>query len=133
MQPAACFALLALEHVGRIGVIVDDYPIILPVNFQLADVEGRPVILLRTAVVSSIATHPGRVTFQIDGHDRGRRIGWSVLVRGRLGPVTALVVGGPDSWLPSRDRWMMIEIGAITGRELISEDELWPFDPRGYL
>ena len=133
LEPAACLALLALEHVGRVGIIIDAYPVVLPVNYQLAEVEGRPVIVLRTVPTSMIATHPGQVSFQLDGHDRNRKVGWSVLVLGRLAPVTALVVGGPESWLPPRDHWMMIEFVSITGRELVSEEQLWPFDPRGYL
>jgi hypothetical protein len=43
-----CLALLRNSHVGRVAVVVDDAPIVLPVNFRLVEVGERNWIALRT-------------------------------------------------------------------------------------
>ncbi len=74
-----CWALVATQVVGRLGVVIDEYPVIVPVNFAM----DGPVVVLRmgAGTVSAAADH-ANVTFQVDAVDRELRTGWSVLVRG---------------------------------------------------
>lgn len=82
----ACLELLAAHHVGRVAVDDGDGPVVLPVNYVL----DQGSVLFRTDEGSKLdaAMRGARVAFEIDGVDERRRIGWSVLVRGRVVEVT---------------------------------------------
>ena len=43
-----CLSLLRQEQVGRVAVVVDEFPIVLPVNYKVVQFAGRVWILLRT-------------------------------------------------------------------------------------
>ena len=67
-----CYRLLGTHEIGRIGIVADHYPLILPVNYRL---DGTTVV---------IRTHPGtilrsaehaNVTFEVDEIDRSTRSG----------------------------------------------------------
>ncbi len=134
LEPGACLALLAGARLGRVGVIVDGYALVFPVNYVLAERDSVPVIVIRTRVGNVISTHPGPVSFEIDGIDEMRQCGWSVLVRGELGPLTGVVFADPEPWVNhDRTNWMIITAQKITGRELVPEHQLWPFHPNAYL
>ncbi len=72
--------LLRGEVLGRVGITLGGLPVILPVNFAVID----DSIVFRTAPGSklSAATAGAVVAFEVDGHDRATRSGWSVLVVG---------------------------------------------------
>ena len=120
-----CLALLATRQVGRLGVIADRYPLILPVNYAL----DHDIILIRTGNGSkhTNALH-ANVTFQVDQIDEITHAGWSVLVKGLCDEVTptqaADVVDrtkalAPAPWAPGEhDHWMRIIPQYITGRRL---------------
>ncbi len=134
-----CYRLLASQEIGRIGVVVEHYPLILPVNYRL---DGTTVV---------IRTHPGtilraaehaEVTFEVDEIDRVHRSGWSVLVR-----ATAEEVGdehrdelvarthqtGVEPWAPgAQNNWIRLIAHGITGRRIVP-GELPALDPRAYL
>lgn len=147
-QPAAwleelsfdeCRALLHGLEVGRIAVIVDEYPIVLPVNFRFVEAAGRNWIVLRTRPGGVVEQGSANVSFQIDGSDPTRRTGWSVLVRGTLQRVDPDAAGvrerfDPDPWIADeRDAWLIVEPFAITGRRLHNQHIPWAFHPRAYL
>ena len=79
-----CLDLLRATRVGRIAFTVDDWPVILPVNYVLAEASERTWIALRTRPGNVIDRAPLNVAFQIDAVDPVRQQGWSVLVRGTL-------------------------------------------------
>lgn len=134
-----CYRLLGTHEFGRIGVIAEHYPLILPVNYRL---DGTTVV---------IRTHPGtilnaaehaNVTFQVDEIDGGGRSGWSVLVR-----ATAEEVGeehraemlarthqtGVDPWAPGdKDHWLRLVEHQVTGRRILP-GRAAAAGPRAYL
>jgi uncharacterized protein len=134
-----CYGLLSTHEFGRIGVVAEHYPLILPVNYRL---DGTTVV---------IRTHPGtilnsaehaNVTFEVDEIDRASRSGWSVLIR-----ATAEEVGeqhradlvarthdtGVEPWAPGdKSHWIRLIAHEVTGRRIVP-GELPPLDPRAYL
>ncbi len=135
---AECLAFLAGGHIGRIAVMVDEFPVVVPVNYRLAEqASGGPVLVVRTRPGNTISTAGERVAFQIDAIDTVAGIGWSVLVRGIMrhvrGHQPALVLADPHPWLHDRDDWLIITPIAITGRRVISHTTGFGFHPRGYL
>jgi hypothetical protein len=77
--------------------------------------------------------------FEIDGVDRVRHEGWSVLVRGTLMHVDPNAGDlrerfDPEPWLlAERDAWLVIEPFSITGRRLQAADQVWAFHVSAYL
>jgi nitroimidazol reductase NimA-like FMN-containing flavoprotein (pyridoxamine 5'-phosphate oxidase superfamily) len=134
-----CLMHLRSEPVGRIAVVHDGYPYVLPVNYRLMESGGVTWIALRTRPGNVIERASPNVAFEIDGVDATHRRGWSVLVRGTLLPVD------PDAarfrerfdaqpWLHTeRDAWLVIEPFSITGRELHQPEQEWAFHIRSYL
>jgi nitroimidazol reductase NimA-like FMN-containing flavoprotein (pyridoxamine 5'-phosphate oxidase superfamily) len=119
-----CEALLASGSTGRLAVVVDGQPHIVPVNY----VADGATIVFRTAP-GTVLTESSlrRVAFEVDGIDAGRRSGWSVTVHGYGRDITDAL--DPESeqlrslhldcWAPEgRDRWFKIVPGAVTGRYL---------------
>jgi nitroimidazol reductase NimA-like FMN-containing flavoprotein (pyridoxamine 5'-phosphate oxidase superfamily) len=119
----ACLALLAECEVGRIGVLVDGAPEIYPVNFVL----DRERILFRTAgggKLRGIDRNPA-VCFEVDGIDRDRQTGWSVLVKGSAKVVSdaptarQLAESRLRYWAPGQKAsWICVEPREITGRRI---------------
>ena len=81
-----CRELLALEHVGRVGVTMQGLPVIVPVNYALVDGD----IVFRTSPGTRLqaATQRAVIAFEVDSHDTKDGPGWSVLVIGRSSNVT---------------------------------------------
>jgi uncharacterized protein len=119
-----CLSLLERHRVGRLGVVDADGPLVLPVNYVL----DRGTVVLRSdpGLKLDLANEHETAAFEIDGVDHTRRLGWSVLVRGRLSQVTdpedrarleALelepYVGGDKSHL------LRLDSRTITGRRII--------------
>lgn len=134
-----CLDLLRAERIGRIGIVVDDQPIVLPVNYRLVETSALTWIAIRTRP-GNVLDHPGtNVAFEIDGVDRARRHGWSVLVRGRLEAVDPDAAEfrerfDPHPWITEdRDSWLVIEPFVITGRVLPGVEASWAFVAQAYL
>jgi nitroimidazol reductase NimA-like FMN-containing flavoprotein (pyridoxamine 5'-phosphate oxidase superfamily) len=125
LSTSECISLLQRGCIGRVGFVAGGYPRVLPVNYAAAD-DGA--VVFRTTAASSltqVALQP--VTFEIDGFDAHRHIGWSVCVTGEGREVT----DGADptgerlhrlqlvTWAPgSRSRWFAVLPAEITGRRL---------------
>jgi nitroimidazol reductase NimA-like FMN-containing flavoprotein (pyridoxamine 5'-phosphate oxidase superfamily) len=81
-----CMALLRNTCVGRIAVVVEGEPLVLPVNFVVDD----DTIVFRTAEGTKFdaCVQNARVAFEVDQIDTRSHAGWSVLVRGRAQEIT---------------------------------------------
>jgi nitroimidazol reductase NimA-like FMN-containing flavoprotein (pyridoxamine 5'-phosphate oxidase superfamily) len=133
-----CLRLLREASVGRIAFVVDEDPVILPVNYRLAEPDSGPLIAVRTRPGNVIDRAPANVAFEIDSIDPIHHEGWSVVVRGELlrtFPESRGIREGydPESWLADRDAWLLIDPWAITGRELRGSRPQWDVHPEGYL
>ena len=133
-----CIALLRSHNLGRIAFCRLNLPVVLPINFRLVELTNHRWIVIRTRPGNIIDRTPMPVAFEIDGADPHRRVGWSVLVRGHLAPLDpdiAIELGqsmDPDPWIAiDRDRWLVIDIALVTGRELCEPALEWAL-PSGY-
>jgi nitroimidazol reductase NimA-like FMN-containing flavoprotein (pyridoxamine 5'-phosphate oxidase superfamily) len=135
----ACLALLRSARVGRVAVMHDESPIVVPVNYRLVEAAERNWIAVRARPGGVVESAPARVAFEIDGVDAANHQGWSVLVRGTLQHVDPDAADfrerfDPQPWVTEdRDAWLVIEPFAITGRRLHGIEPEWPFHPRGYV
>jgi nitroimidazol reductase NimA-like FMN-containing flavoprotein (pyridoxamine 5'-phosphate oxidase superfamily) len=141
LSDAECYRLLIGRSVGRIGVVIDGYPLIIPVNYSLE----RETVVVRTAPGSVVARADGaRVSFQVDEFDSVKKLGWSVLLRGRLDAVTLedapeLVertrATGVSPWAPGeRHQWMRISPHGISGRRIETGEDLdWRLGTAAYM
>ena len=84
IEERECLRLLEGEVIGRLAVLDGGSPLILPINYAM---DGRFVVF-RTAPGTEVDAKNRAASFEIDGHDDGRHIGWSVVIRGRLEEVT---------------------------------------------
>jgi nitroimidazol reductase NimA-like FMN-containing flavoprotein (pyridoxamine 5'-phosphate oxidase superfamily) len=126
LSPDECLRLLRSHpvHVGRIAVIDDGEPVILPVNYRLD--EDTVVIRTDHDTVLHRAGQGSRVAFEVDAVDPAWEEGWSVVV---VGPATQ--VRDPDELgrvrqLPlrpwaggDRDIYLRIRPDRVTGRRLV--------------
>jgi len=135
-----CLRLLRMSVVGRIAVVIDEFPIVLPINYRLVEREGGVTwIAMRTRPGNVIDRASVSAAFEIDGIDPSSRQGWSVLARGTLHHVDPDAADfrdrfNPQPWLlDQRDTWMVIEPFAITGRRLHPAEVEWVFHARAYL
>jgi nitroimidazol reductase NimA-like FMN-containing flavoprotein (pyridoxamine 5'-phosphate oxidase superfamily) len=125
MSQSECIARLVAGRIGRVGVVVEEAPHVLPVNYTSM---ASGAVVFRTAEGSLLAQVDGRlVVFEIDGFDVKKAVGWSVCVHGRGHEVTtpdatatrALIDRGLISWAPGpRDRWFSITPDELTGRRV---------------
>jgi nitroimidazol reductase NimA-like FMN-containing flavoprotein (pyridoxamine 5'-phosphate oxidase superfamily) len=135
----ACLALLRRENVGRIAVVENEFPVVLPINFKLVETTGPCWIAVRTRPGNVIDRAPMPVAFEIDGFDITEQEGWSVVVRGTLHhvrPDTGHFAErfDPHPWMESdRDAWLIIEPFSITGRRLRAPHREWTLHLSGYL
>jgi hypothetical protein len=134
-----CLRLLRANTVGRVAVVIDGLPIVLPVNYRLVETDGRTWIALRTRTGNVSERAPMQVAFEIDGIDPVHHGGWSVLVRGMQHHVDPDAADfrarfDPEPWLADqRDAWLVIEPYVITGRRLHPSEAEWVFHARAYL
>ena len=133
-----CVQLLREGTVGRIAFVVDDDPLILPVNYRLVEPSSGPLLAVRTRPGAVIDQAPSSVAFEIDSIDPVHQEGWSVLVRGELLHATPTSAEfrelyDPKSWVADRESWLLVDPWAISGRELHGAEAAWPFQPAAYI
>lgn len=139
LSSETCLDLLRIHLVGRISVVVDEFPIVMPVNYRLVETHDSRWIVIRTRVGNEIDRGAVNAAFQIDNVDPANRTGWSVLVRGELSHVDDDTIRrvkeqfDPLPWAPGRDSWLALQVTQITGRRLRRADTEWAFHVRGYL
>lgn len=134
-----CMSLLARSMIGRLAVVVDNYPVIFPVNYAM----DCNMITFRTDPGTKFdAAQYGNVSFQVDQMEALGRSAWSVLVRGT---VTVPDTTDPDvvqhlqqlGIVPlapgDKPLWVQVVPHRITGRRVIADELGFWFDPRGYL
>ena len=134
-----CYRLLAGHEFGRIGVVADHYPLILPVNYRL---DGTTVVIRTHAGTILHAAEHANVTFEVDEIDRASRSGWSVLLRAtaeevgeqhRAELVASTQAARVEPWAPGdKGHWMRLVAHEISGRRIVP-GELPALDPRAYL
>jgi uncharacterized protein len=75
-----CESLLRSHVVGRVGLVAEDGPHVIPVNYSVVD----EAIVFRTTPYGLLGTvgRDSTLAFEIDQFDHERQRGWSVLARG---------------------------------------------------
>lgn len=118
-----CHDLMGSTSVGRIALVDEDGPVVLPVNHVM---DGETV-LFRTSPANSIARHldNARVAFEVDEFDDYTQSGWSVVLRGVASFVPADELdrdeqSGPFPWADGV-RTLVVRVTplSITGRRLL--------------
>jgi hypothetical protein len=129
-----CLRLLEAHHFGRIAVNDEGGPIVLPVNYVL----DQGSVLFRTDEGTKLdaAIRLSRATFQVDHVDENHRLGWSVLVRGKVTEVTDAEELDRIRGLPldpfaggRRPRFVRILSASISGRRVDIPENI----PEGWL
>lgn len=127
MTTEQCWEHLARGTVGRMAYVDRDGPVIVPLNYRVA--EGR--IWVRTASYDHLAIHlpHQQAAFEVDHVDEHAHTGWSVLVRGHAEHVVAGPGETPGDWpdpapWPEGLRWMTFALfpTTVTGRVLHQAD-----------
>ena len=72
-----CLALLGQCSLGRLAVVIDDQPLIFPVNFAL---DNDAVVFRNDPGTKVYGARNRPVAFECDGTDAMYHTGWSVLV-----------------------------------------------------
>ena len=120
-----CRTLLEAHDVGRVGFVIDDFPVVLPVNYAVV---GQTIVV-RTApgiLTAGVADQP--VAFEVDGFERWNRSGWSVLAQGYGRDITdeaddrseELRQSDIDTWAPGdRAVSLIIDIARLSGRRIL--------------
>lgn len=117
-----CLQLLGAHQVGRLAILDGGSPLILPINYAMAD----EVIVFRTGEGTKLdASRGGPACFEIDETSATDHGGWSVVVRGTLHEVTAhdqpeldRVGDLADPWISDRPRVIELHPWSVTGRRL---------------
>lgn len=116
-----CYELLASRPVGRIAYVVDDSPIVLPVNHA---VDGDDIVF-RTSPRTELGRRMirGRVAFEVDDFDEFNQSGWSVLFQGSVEYDDSDEVWPEDQARPwaegVRNLVVRIRPRLVTGRRLL--------------
>jgi nitroimidazol reductase NimA-like FMN-containing flavoprotein (pyridoxamine 5'-phosphate oxidase superfamily) len=132
LDRATCLALLATQDVGRLVVVEDGQPHLIPVNYSLVD---GSVVFRRDD--DGRASTTGPVVFEVDQLDGRTRSGWSVIARGSAHDLDAEEIGQlgerVTAWAPGlKERWIRIEVDEVTGR-LLRGGVTPALDVHGYL
>jgi uncharacterized protein len=125
LERDACVEHLEQAPYVRIGFVVDGDPMVLPVNHLLY--EGA--IYFRTAPGSKLGSAAAghNVVIEADEGDEQRRIGWSVVAKGRASivldeaEIEALLAQPFEPWaLPdNRSFWIRVDVQDLEGRRII--------------
>lgn len=125
LLPHECLQLLDghVPKVGRLGLIHDDRPDVLPVNYAVVD--GAVVFRTGEGEKLAAAVDGAFVAFEVDSIDASWEEGWSVVVHGHaellrsadaVDHVSGLLA---RSWVPAeRTHHIRIVPESITGRSI---------------
>jgi hypothetical protein len=121
-----------------VAVVVDGFPVVLPVNYRTLDGDGGLRVVMRTRAGNRLDAS-SRAGFEVDGVDAAHREGWSVLVRGELAHLAAEEIAAygsaadPGPWVGDRDSWLVLRAHDISGRLLHAPRVEWQLTLRAYL
>ena len=120
-----CERLLATHQIGRLAVVSEGQPHVVPVNYATP---GGAVIVLRTdpgTIVTEASLR--QVAFEVDQIDPEAHVGWSVVVHG-FGRDIADAIDAESvrlrelplaTWAPGdRQQWLKITPSEVSGRRL---------------
>ena len=119
-----CLRLLGTATLGRVAVTADALPVILPVNFLLAD--HHVVIRTGRGTKLDAATRNAVVAFEVDQIDPMYHTGWSVVVTGVARDLTEHqellhLSHLPARWAPEKSsdgRLVAISLDLVSGRRI---------------
>ena len=124
LDEAECLRLLASTTVGRVGFVVQERPIVLPVNYAL---DGRTLVFRTGEGTVLNKTALQMIAFEVDKIDDETHTGWSVLAQGVAQDVGTAIDARSEqlrrlalvTWAPDRrDRWFRLDADTLTGRRL---------------
>jgi len=122
LDEAECVRLLAAGEIGRVGIVVDDQPLVFPVNYVF---DGNSVVVHTDSGTMLSGASLAQVAFEIDSFDAATRSGWSVMVQGVGHDVTDALDHTSEHlqtvelspWAPGpKTRLLRIDARTITGR-----------------
>ena len=117
-----CRELLASRAVGRVGLTINGFPAILPVNYRT--VGNQVVFATGPGMKLSAAWANDVVAFEVDDVDERSRTGWSVLVIGtasELDAPTRQLCAAMDPWAGgTRGHLVSVPIELISGRRILT-------------
>lgn len=123
LPPEECWQRVrtATPQVGRLGFLLDQHPIVLPVNYA---VDGEAVVVRFSGDTVFDDAANRRVAFEVDDVDEVWERGWSVLIQGQAREVVNEEEVARMATLPLRawaasDRVLFLRIDArhgISGR-----------------
>jgi nitroimidazol reductase NimA-like FMN-containing flavoprotein (pyridoxamine 5'-phosphate oxidase superfamily) len=117
-----CLTRMATQRLGRLGVVVDGVPLVLPMQFVM---DGETVVLQTNPGAKTLNVPLHSVSFEVDHVDWEQGVGWSVLLQGYGAEITTALDERSESlrsltvhsWAPPpADRWLEIFPRKITGR-----------------
>lgn len=118
-----CIRRLESRGLGRIGVVVDGMPHVVPVNY--AWFEHAVVVCSQPGTKTAGLTDAGanhEVAFEIDEFDLVDHSGWSVQVRGYAEPFEPIAPIPVAPWCPDPSEtgvWFRIVPHHISGRRIV--------------
>lgn len=119
-----CRRLLALEHLGRVGVSVGALPAIFPVNYIVAGDEI--LFFIADGTKLQAATVNAVVVLEVDHFNASGRTGWSVMVVGQArertepGVVTGAMRAGLAPWARTDSSHLVaLKTELVSGRRII--------------
>jgi hypothetical protein len=117
-----CLRLVRSSTLGRLAVVVEEQPLVFPVNFTL---DHNAVVLRTDEGTKLYAARHGFVAFECDDIDRTYHTGWSVLISGNAEEIREPVeIARLDRlplgpWAPGpKPVWLRIRPRTITGRRI---------------
>ncbi len=136
-----CLDLLATEKIGRIAVVVENYPRVFCVNYWRVD---DFVVVFRTHLGTKLlAANHANIGFEVDHLDPAARTGWSVLIQGMAEDITGQRPGavterarslGVEPWVEGDNpRFVRVIPAKMTGRRIPPHELAWATDDSGYL
>jgi len=120
----ACIELLAHhQFVGRLGLVVDGRPMILPVNY-IFDTDSVVFCTAGGTKLNAVVSRAD-VVFEVDDSSALHQSGWSVVLRGQAEVITdpeqveRLRHGPLRPWARgTRASWVRISLDEISGRRI---------------
>jgi nitroimidazol reductase NimA-like FMN-containing flavoprotein (pyridoxamine 5'-phosphate oxidase superfamily) len=122
----ACLDLLNTRRVGRLAVVVDGRPTIVPVNYAM---DGETVVVRSGSGTKLAGSSPGFVAFEVDDIDEEAASGWDVVIEGRAEDITDSLDARSEELRATavtpiapglKDHWLRIVPSTISGRRLVS-------------